>query len=94
MSTKDSTPDGEAGFKFLEALLGGAPKEPEPEPEPVDAAEEIAKLGDTVQSIAAIALGVRARAIEAGVSPANADAMAMATYAASLQGLFGGGANG
>lgn len=92
MSTKDSTPDGEAGFKFLEALLGGAPKEPEPEP--VDAAEVIASLGDTVQSIAAIALGVRARAIEAGVSPANADAMAMSTYAVSLQGLFGGGANG
>ena len=93
MSTKDNTPDGETGFKFLEALLGGAPTAPEPEPEPVDAAEVIANLGDVIQDTAAIALGVRARAIEAGVSPANADAMAMTTYAVSLQGLFGG-ANG
>lgn len=90
MSTTAKTPDDEPGLKFLEALLGGAPTKPEPEPEPVDVAEEVAKLGDTIQSIAAIALGVRARAIEAGVDPANADVMAMSTYAVSLHGLFGG----
>lgn len=97
MSTTAKTPDDESGFTFLEALLGGmAAKpepEPEPEPEPVDLAKEVAKLGDTIQDLAAIALGVRARAIEAGVDPGSADAMAMSTYAVSLQGLFGG-ANG
>ena len=95
MTTTAKTPDDEPGFTFLEALLGGmtAKPEPEPEPEPVDLAKEVAKLGDTIQDLAAIALGVRARAIEAGVDPDSADAMAMSTYAVSLQGLFGG-ANG
>ena len=93
MSTTAKTPDDESGFTFLEALLGGMAAKPEPEPEPADLAEEVAKLGDTIQDLAAIALGVRARAIEAGVEPANADVMAMSTYAVSLQGLFGG-ANG
>lgn len=95
MSTTAKTPDDESGFKFLEALLGGAPAKPEPTPEPTpeEIAEATAAFGESIQNLAAIALGVRARAVEAGVDSANADVMAMSTYAVSLQGLFGG-ANG
>ena len=92
-ATTDSPTGDEPQFKFLEALLGLTQEEPEPEPEPVDTAEEVAKFGDMIQGLAAVALGVRAQAIEAGVDPAAADSMAMSTYAVSLTTAFGG-ANG
>lgn len=91
--TTTEKPDDEPQFSFLEALLGGLNAEPKPEPEPVDTAEEVAKFGDMIQGLAAVALGVRAQAIEAGVDPAAADSMAMSTYAVSLTTAFGG-ANG
>ena len=87
MSTTAKTPDDESGFKFLEALLGGAPAKPEPTPEEI--AEATAAFGEGIQNLAAIALGVRARAVEAGVDSANADVMAMSTYAVSLASAFG-----
>lgn len=89
MSTTAKTPDDESGFKFLEALLGGAPAKPEPEPTPEEIAEATAAFGEGIQNLAAIALGVRARAVEAGVDSANADVMAMSTYAVSLASAFG-----
>ena len=90
--TTTQKPDDEPQFSFLEALLGGLNAEPAPkqEPTPEEVAEATAALGESIQNLAAIALGVRARAIEAGVAPDSADVMAMSTYAVSLTSMFGG----
>jgi len=90
-ATTDSPTGDEPQFKFLEALLGLTQEEPEPEPTPEQNAEArrqaVGELGEAIQDVAAIALGVRASAIESGMSPENADVMAMSTYATTLSAM-------
>lgn len=90
-----SNPETDKITGFFEALLGGAgaPTEEPSVPTPEEQAEATAVVGSLVQDLVAIAIGVRTRAIEGGISPQGADAMALSTFSLALQGVFGG-ANG
>lgn len=86
MSTTE-TSGSEPQHNFFKQLLGelGAAPEPTPAPTPEEIAAAAAGLGDVIHDLAAIAVGVRARAVEGGISDERADAMAVATYANLLQ---------
>lgn len=91
MSTTETQGD-EPRRNFFEQLLGelATPPEPKPAPTPEELAEASAGLGEVIQDLTAIAVGVRARAIEGGISAERADDMAVGTYASLLQANLGG----
>ena len=87
MSATDST----SAEGFFEALLGGLAQESEPDPGPTaqELRESAQELGELIQDQVAIAVGVRARAVEGGIAPESADVMALSTYGLLLQSTLG-----
>ncbi len=78
-------------FKFLNALLGDpAESAPEPEYDREATREALTNIADLIQDFTATAVGVRARAVEGGISAEMADQMAAGTFVQLLMAATGG----